>query len=83
MSDGRAEVAVISAVRLTPTHDAEAAMLVELRYPNGGTAAVQVPAEDAPAVFVRARVATAAELVGLPWTVLQVREVAGPGPGRG
>lgn len=69
--------AVISAVHLAPTHDGEAALVVELRYPNGGTASVQLEGADTAAVMSRARVTSAAELVGRPWTVLQVREVGG------
>ncbi|TXS96491.1 hypothetical protein FV139_03145 [Parahaliea maris] len=78
MKSRRRPQATISAVRLTPTHDAEAAMVVELTYPNGGRATVQVEGSDAARVMARAGVATAGELVGQPWTVLQVREVAGP-----
>lgn len=78
---GIARGAVIRAVHLTPTHDGEAAMVVTLRYPNGGTATVQVEGADTAAVMARAGVATAADLVGQPWTVLQVREVRGPGRG--
>ncbi|MBN7795899.1 hypothetical protein [Parahaliea mediterranea] len=76
---GEAGGAVICAVHLAPTHDGEAAMVVELRYPNGGTATVQVAGGDTAAVMARAGVATAAGLVGQPWTVLQVREVRGSG----
>ncbi|GAB3285825.1 hypothetical protein [Parahaliea aestuarii] len=69
--------AVISAVRLTPTHDGEAAMVVELHYPNGGRSTVQIEGADAVAVMRRAGVSHASELLGLPWTVLRVRDVAG------
>jgi len=70
---------MISAVRLTPTHDGEAALAVELRYPNGGRASVQVEGRDAEAVMARAGVNSATDLVGHSWTVLQVRDVRGPG----
>lgn len=73
--------AVIRAVHLTPTHDGEAAMVVQLSYPNGGAAMVQVGGEDTAAVMARAGVSNAADLVGLPWTVLQIREVRGSGAG--
>lgn len=74
-------VALIRAVHLGPTHDGEAAMVVELSYPNGGAASVHIGGEDIAAVMARAGVSSAAELVGLPWTVLQVREVLGAGAG--
>ena len=88
MSDSAAAAgAIISAVRLTPTHDAEAALVVELRYPNGGRSTVQIDGADAVAVMQRAGVASAVELVGLSWTVLRVRDVGGmqngPPPARG
>ncbi len=52
-------------------------MVVELRYPNGGRSTVQIGGADAVAVLQRAGVASATELVGLPWTVLRVRHVGG------
>lgn len=56
-------------------------MVVELSYPNGGRATVQVEGADTAAVMARAGVGSAADLVGKPWTVLQVREVRGPAGG--
>ncbi len=70
---------LIREVRLAPTHDGEAALLVELIFPNGGVSTVQVEGQDAAAVMARANAKTASDLVGLPWTVLQVRDVSGPG----
>jgi len=72
--------AVIQAVRMGPTHDGEAAMVIELVYPNGGVGTVQVESADTAAVMARANVSNAADLIGMPWTVLQVRDVRGPSP---
>lgn len=66
--------AVISHVRLTPTHDGEGALVIELRFPNGGRSNVQINSEEAADVMARAGVRTADALVGHPWTVLQVRD---------
>ncbi|MFC6634347.1 hypothetical protein [Microbulbifer taiwanensis] len=71
-------VARIAAIQLTPTHDGEAALVAELRYPNGGRAKVQVESADTPAVMERAGASSLAELVGCPWTVLLIRDVCGP-----
>lgn len=65
--------ALISAIRLTPTHDGEAALVVELRFDNGGRSTIQLDATSAAEVMARAGVASAAELVGRSWTVLDVR----------
>lgn len=65
--------AIISCVRLTPTHDGEAALVIELSFPNGGRSNVQINSEEAADVMARAGVRSADALVGQPWTVLQVR----------
>lgn len=64
----------ISDVRLTSTHDGEAALVVELTFPNGGRSNVQINAVEAADVMAAAGVASADALIGHPWTVLDVRQ---------
>lgn len=71
MSEG-----VISAISLTPTHDGEAALVVELSFPGGGRSKVQMDGEGARKALARAGVASAAELIGKPWSVLNVEDAA-------
>ncbi|WP_380875482.1 hypothetical protein ACFB49_04800 [Sphingomonas sp. DBB INV C78] len=66
--------ATISDVRLTATHDGEAALAIELLFPNGGRSQVHINAEEAADVMAAAGVASADALVGHPWTVLNVRD---------
>lgn len=63
---------VIHAVRLTPTHDGDAALVVELRFAGGGRSTVQIEADGVRAVMLKAGVDNAMDLVGQPWTVLDV-----------
>lgn len=66
--------AVISGVRLTSTHDGEAALSIELTFPNGGRSRVQINAVEAADVMAAAGVASADALVGHSWAVLDVRQ---------
>jgi hypothetical protein len=66
----------IEAVRLTPTHDGEAALAVTLRFANGGRSQVQIDADGLRRVLARAGVGHAAELVGRSWVVLDVAQPA-------
>lgn len=68
-----AAAATISSVQFTPTHDGEAALVVELRFAGGGRSKVHVDSGALPAILARAAVASADALVGHPWTVLDVR----------
>jgi hypothetical protein len=65
--------AIISQVRCAPTHDGEAAFVIELRFPNGGRSTVQINGEEAADVMKSAGVREVEELVGHPWTVLDIR----------
>lgn len=65
---------MIDAIRLTATHDGEAAMVVELRFPAGGRSRVQLDGEGLRKVMARAGVADASELVGRSWSVLDVND---------
>lgn len=68
--------AVIDAVRLTPTHDGEAALVIGLRFANGGRSNVQIDAGEIRAVMAKAGVGNAMDLVGRCWTVLDVKTPA-------
>lgn len=65
---------MIEAVRLTPTHDGEAATVVTLRFANGGRSRVQIDADGLRRVMAKAGVGSAADLVGKSWAVLDVEE---------
>lgn len=65
--------AVIDTVRLTPTHDGEAALVIGLRFENGGRSNVQINADEVRAVMAKAGVGNAMDLVGRCWTVLDVK----------
>jgi len=67
--------ATITAIQLTPTHDGEASVVVELTYANGGRSKIHISAPDAALVMARAGVASATELIGHPWSVLEIRPV--------
>jgi len=67
---------VIDAVRLTPTHDGEAALVVTLRFANGGRSKVQIDAEGVRRVMARAGVGNALDLIGRDWAVLDIGEPA-------
>ena len=69
-------IAQIDAVRLTPTHDGESALLVTLRFPNGGRSNVQVDSTALVRVMARAGVSNAFDLVGCDWAVLDVDQPA-------
>lgn len=72
MSDG----AKIEALCLTPTHDGEAALVITLRFANGGRSKVQIDAEGMRRVMARAGVGNAADLIGRSWAVLDIEEPA-------
>ncbi len=80
MTTPEADEAVIAQVELATTPDGEAALTVELRYPNGGRSRVQIGAREAALVLSKAKAATAQDLVGRSWRVLQVQTVTGPKP---
>jgi hypothetical protein len=68
--------AVIEALCLTPTHDGEAALVITLRFANGGRSKVQIDADGMRRVMARAGVGSATELIGKSWAVLDVGEPA-------
>ena len=72
-------VATITSVQLTPTHDGEAALVVEISYSNGGRAQVQIESCDVSAVMQKAGARSLEQLIGHPWTVLQIRTVGAAG----
>lgn len=61
---------VISALQLTPTHDGEAACMVELMHPGGGRSVVQLDSLRLARVMAAAEVEHATGLVGRRWEVL-------------
>jgi hypothetical protein len=67
--------ATISGIQLTSTHDGETALVVELTYSNGGRSKVHIGAADAAQVMARAGVSNANDLIGHPWSVLEIRRV--------
>ncbi|SFR88660.1 hypothetical protein [Sphingomonas jatrophae] len=69
MSDG-----TIHSVRLTSTHDGEAALVVELRFGGDRRSMVQLDAEGLRRVMAKAGATSALDLVGRPWTLLDVNE---------
>lgn len=69
-----AEETRICGVQLTPTHDGETALVVELLFANGGRSKVQIDGAFTAKVMQRAGVAVAQDLVGLSWQVLDVSE---------
>ena len=73
---GGAEGGVIAGISVTPTHDGEAALVIELRFPGGGRSKVQMDGEGARLVLAKAQVDSAAELIGKPWSVLNVADTA-------
>jgi hypothetical protein len=66
--------AVIDSIALTPTHDGETALVVELRFSGGGRSRVQIDPQSVHEVLVKAGAASASDLVGLPWSVVDIRE---------
>ena len=66
--------ATIHGYTLTPTHDGEAALVVELAFPGGGRSKVQLSSGDMAAVLARAGLARADEMIGRSWSILQVRD---------
>lgn len=65
---------VIDAIRLTSTHDGEAALVVELRFGNAGRSTVQLDNDGLRKVMAKAGVGNAFDLVGQSWTVLDVND---------
>jgi hypothetical protein len=63
-------VPVIVAADLAAGHDGLAEVLVGIRYPNGAERAVSLDYETVDEAVAAAGVASLAELVGRPWTVL-------------
>lgn len=64
--------AKIEAIGFTATHDGEVALAVLLRYPNGGTSQIQILSEDVAKVLEKANVTAANDLVGMPWSILNI-----------
>ncbi len=64
--------ATIESIGFTATHDGEVALAVLIRFPNGGMSQVQILNEDIAKVMAKADVAAAGELVGKPWSVLNI-----------
>lgn len=65
---------IIDGIRMTPTHDGKAAVIVELKFDNGGTSIVQIESDDMLAVMQNANVGNAFDLIGMSWKVLDVRK---------
>lgn len=61
---------VISALQFTPTHDGEAACLVELIHPGGGRSVVQLDSLRLASIMAAAELEDANGLVGCVWSVL-------------
>lgn len=74
----RSSEPVITGIELAATHDGEAALVVVLRYPDGGYGRVQLSSLEALQVMQRAGVDEAAALVGRGWDVLCLQPVLGP-----
>jgi hypothetical protein len=66
----RSTVPLIVAAELSAGHDGLAEVLVGIRYPNGAQRSVSLPCDAFDDAALAAGVATLAELVGRPWTVL-------------
>lgn len=66
--------ATICGFQLTPTHEGEAALVVELAFPGGGRSKVHLNAVDMAAVLDKAGLDTADAMIGQPWSILQVRD---------
>jgi hypothetical protein len=63
-------VPVIVAADLAAGHDGLAEVLVGIRYPNGAERAISLDYETVDEAVAAAGVASLAELIGRPWTVL-------------
>lgn len=68
--------AVIASVGAVATHDGEAAFVITLRHAGGGSSRIQMSGQDAAEIVARAGKADPSQLVGLPWTVLQIRKIS-------
>lgn len=66
--------AVITSVAAVPTHDGEAALVITLSHPEGGVSHVPMSGRDGADIVARAGKSDPGQLVGMPWTVLQIRE---------
>lgn len=66
--------ATISGYQLTPTHDGETALVVELAFPAGGRSSVHLNAGDMAEVLRRAGLLRADDLIGQPWSILQIQD---------
>jgi hypothetical protein len=75
---GTPSVPVIVAADLAAGHDGAAEVLVGIRYPNGAERAVSLPCDIVDDAALAAGVATLAELVGRPWTVLTRTSAGAP-----
>ncbi|MEO5899622.1 MAG: hypothetical protein ABIR68_05765 [Ilumatobacteraceae bacterium] len=69
-SGAASTVPVIVAADLAAGHDGLAEVLVGIRYPNGAERAVSLACEAVDHAVAAAGVATLAELIGQPWTIL-------------
>ncbi|MFC4595707.1 hypothetical protein [Sphingobium tyrosinilyticum] len=66
--------ATICGIGFTPTHDGQTALVVELDFGQGSRSKVQIEEADGiREVLQRARVRDVRDLVGLSWSVLDVR----------
>lgn len=74
--------AVISGILGTPTHDGEGWFVIELMFPGGGRSKLQMTGAEAARVVARAGTTTIDELIGKPWTVLQIRPAEFMSPDR-
>ena len=68
--------AVIASVGALATHDGEAAFVITLDHPGGGRSHIHMSGRDAAEIVVRAGKSDPGQLVGLPWTVLKIRETS-------
>lgn len=74
MVAGEGRGGVIDAIRLTSTHDGEAALVVELRFAGAGRSTVQLDGEGLRKVMAKAGVGNAFDLVGRSWSVLDISD---------
>lgn len=66
------QIAMIESVGLTATHDGEAALVVAIRFPNGGSTHLQVSSTVLKDIMHHGNIASIYDLIGLPWTVLHI-----------
>jgi hypothetical protein len=66
--------ATICGYQLTPTHDGETALVIELAFYGGGRSKVHLNAVDMATVLHRAGLGCADDIIGHSWSILQVRD---------